>query len=153
MPVCIPQAPLLLSPVLHLAPVWFLDAQRREEWPANQPNSLSHPGLGCRRQGLPAARDSPSRGGAGALTVHVISMLFFLVPSPFTSLGLDSGAGTQIDTKVKYSLRFNRAGRATSVPPTQPGPSVLFLSTSLQSVPQAIKPTLSFLRCVTCLPS
>lgn len=36
-------------------------------------------------------------GVGGPLTVHVISILFLLVPSPFTSLGLDSGAGTQTD--------------------------------------------------------
>lgn len=36
-------------------------------------------------------------GRGGTLTVHVISILFFLVPSPFTSPGLDSGAGIQTD--------------------------------------------------------
>lgn len=48
-------------------------------------------------------------GLRGALTVHVISMLFFLVPSPFTSEGLDSGAGIQMDAKFKSSLCITRA--------------------------------------------
>lgn len=47
-------------------------------------------------------------GPGGALTVHVISMLFFLVPSPFTSEGLDSGARTQTDAKSKSSLVYDQ---------------------------------------------
>lgn len=51
----------------------------------------------------------PVEGRAGTLTVHVISMLFFLVPSPFTSAGLDSGAGIQMGAKFKSSLCFTGA--------------------------------------------
>lgn len=68
LPVCIPQAPLLLSPVLHLAPVWFLDAQRREEWPANQPDSLSHPvALGVEGRGSLLPATAPRGVGRGLL--------------------------------------------------------------------------------------
>lgn len=76
---------------------------------------------GYRARGIAGAHGYPSRAAlGGTLTVHVISMLFFLVPSPFTSLGLDSGAGTQIDTKFKPNLCLTRAcEHPLSLPPDQ----------------------------------
>lgn len=81
---------------------------------------------GCREQGLPRAQGQESRpikdgGLGGTLTVHVISMLFFLVPSPFTSAGLDSGAGTQMDAKFKSnSLHQSTASHQTLSLPCDP---------------------------------
>jgi hypothetical protein len=58
----------------------------------------------------------PSRARVGkAPTVHVISMLFFLVPSPFTSPGLDSGAGIQThEAEVQF---VSGLGTASNLPP------------------------------------
>lgn len=64
--------------------------------------------------GAPGCLLLVSVGWGGTPTVHVISILFFLVPSPFTSLGLDSGAGTQTDkAEVKPE-----PGQGTRLPPT-----------------------------------
>lgn len=68
LPVCVPQSPLLLSPVLNLAPVCFLDAQRGEEWPANQPDSLSHSAaLGVEDGGFPLHATASRGVGRGLL--------------------------------------------------------------------------------------
>lgn len=110
------QSPLLLSPALNLV----LDTLLLGLWRPSAENSGRQTCQAGRAPWPPGDGALRARGGGctllpfgaelgGTLTVHVISMLFFLVPSPFTSPGLDSGAGTQMDTKFKPELCLTRA--------------------------------------------
>lgn len=83
-------------------------------------------------------------GWERTLTVHVISMLFFLVPSPFTSAGLDSGAGTQGDATFRSDVYYGHSEPPLSLPADQPLLWPSFLSASLHTVPQATELTLLF---------
>lgn len=95
---------------------------------------------GCKEQkdsqALKAKKAGPSRGGlGGTLTVHVISMLFFLVPSPLTSAGLDSGAGTQGDAKFKPDVCYGHSEQLLSLLADQPLLWLSSLSISLHTIP------------------